>query len=81
MTTLFTSVPLFAVLLGVTGLAQPGPSKPAELEKIHKDLTTAREAWQAIPWHLSLLEARAQAAKENKPVYMLCRAGHPLGCV
>jgi hypothetical protein len=49
--------------------------------KLHRDLTAAKEAWQAIPWHLSLLEARAQAAKENKPVYMLCRAGHPLGCV
>ena len=49
--------------------------------KLHRDLTTAKEAWQDIPWHLSILEARAKAAKENKPVYMLCRAGHPLACV
>ncbi len=52
-----------------------------DFAKLHRDLTTAKEAWQTIPWHLSILEARTQAAKENKPVYMLCRAGHPLACV
>jgi hypothetical protein len=52
-----------------------------DFAKLHKELTTAKEPWQSIPWHLSILEARTQAAKENKPVYMLCRAGHPLGCV
>ena len=54
---------------------------PAAFAKLHKELTTAKEPWQSIPWQLSLIEARALAAKENKPVYMLCRAGHPLGCV
>lgn len=53
----------------------------ADFEKLHQELRSPREAWQSIPWHLSLLEARAQAAKEKKPVYMLARAGHPLGCV
>lgn len=53
----------------------------AEFEKLREELRSPREAWQAIPWHLSILEARAQAAKEKKPVYMLARAGHPLGCV
>jgi hypothetical protein len=58
-----------------------GQDRHAEFAKLHKELTSAKEPWQSIPWHLSILEARAQAAKENKPVYMLCRAGHPLGCV
>ena len=53
----------------------------AEFDKLHNDLTTAKEPWQTMPWHLSILDARAQAAKDNKPIYMLCRAGHPLGCV
>lgn len=52
-----------------------------DFTKLHKDLTSAKEPWQTIPWQLSLVEARALAAKENKPVYMLCRSGHPLGCV
>lgn len=52
-----------------------------EFTKLHKELTSVKEPWQSIPWQLSLLEARALAAMQNKPVYMLCRAGHPLGCV
>lgn len=54
----------------------------AEFEKLHKQLAPPRdEAWQAIPWKLSILEAQAVAAKEKKPVFMLVRSGHPLGCV
>ena len=53
----------------------------ADFEKLHKELTAAKEPWQTMPWQLSLVEACEQAAKENKPVYMLCRSGHPLGCV
>jgi hypothetical protein len=53
----------------------------AEFEKLHQELRTCREPWQSIPWRLSVLEARAQAAQERKPVYMLVRSGHPLGCV
>jgi hypothetical protein len=53
----------------------------ARFQKLHKQLTADPEPWQTIPWHLSLLEARAQAVKDKKPIYMLCRAGHPLGCV
>src|SRR5262245_57821857 len=53
----------------------------ADFTKLHKELSSAKEPWQTIPWQLSLLEARALAAKENKPVYMLSRSGHPLGCV
>jgi hypothetical protein len=52
-----------------------------EFEKLHQELQSPREPWQSIPWKLSLLDAQAQAAKEKKPIYMLCRIGHPLGCV
>ena len=60
--------------------AQKGLSV-AEFEKLHKELSCSREPWQEIPWQLSILEARARAAKEKKPVYLLVRSGHPLGCV
>jgi hypothetical protein len=53
----------------------------AAFDRLYKEMTSAREAWQTLPWQLSLTEARKQAAKENKPIYMLCRSGHPLGCV
>lgn len=68
---------LCLVAIGFSGRA----GEPADFAKLHRELVAAKEPWQRIPWHLSLLDAQKQAAKENKPVYMLCRAGHPLGCV
>lgn len=80
------------VLLSVVGLAaggtaDEGPPRtgagltPDEFARLHRELTGVSEAWQAIPWRLSLLEAQAEAAAQCKPIYMLCRSGHPLGCV
>lgn len=75
---------ILAVALGA-GLL-PSATRAADLtvvefNKLHRELASAREPWQSLPWRLSLIEAGAQAAKEKKPVYMLCRSGHPLGCV
>ena len=53
----------------------------AQFDKLHQELSATKEPWQALPWQLSLVEARMLAAQENKPIYMLCRSGHPLGCV
>jgi hypothetical protein len=53
----------------------------AEFEKLHEQLQVSREPWEAIPWRLSIVEACSAAAKDKKPVYMLVRSGHPLGCV
>jgi hypothetical protein len=80
-----TFLPILALVAGLS-CSVPAPVEaaeltPAEFDKLHGQLTSAKEAWQSIPWHLSVLEACTQAAKENKPVYMLCRSGHPLGCV
>ena len=78
---------IVGTLLGVTPLYAPAQEKePAglskgEFDKLHKELTSVKEPWQSLSWQLSLLEARTQAVKENKPIYMLCRSGHPLGCV
>lgn len=53
----------------------------ADFKELHGPLISAKEPWEAIPWRLSVREAQADAAKEKKPVYMLVRSGHPLGCV
>jgi len=74
---------VWASVIAITSLSLAGEGglSVARFEKLHKDLTSVREPWQGIPWKVSLLEARTQAVKERKPIYMLCRAGHPLGCV
>jgi hypothetical protein len=38
------------------------------------------EAWKSIPWHISIVEAAQQAAKEGKPVFLWQADGWPLGC-
>lgn len=54
----------------------------AGFSKLHAQLQPpADEAWRELPWQESVTGARALAAKEKKPVYMLVRSGNPLGCV
>ena len=38
------------------------------------------EAWRQIPWQVSLWTALSIADRERKPVVMMLRSGHPLGC-
>jgi hypothetical protein len=59
-----------------------GPGLSAqEFQKLHEALRPPQEAWEALPWRLAVVEACAAAAEQKKPVYMLVRSGHPLGCV
>lgn len=65
---------------------RPGSAREPLTEAKFRDLferlaPPADEPWRRLPWHTSLLEARALAARQRKPVYMLVRSGHPLGCV
>ena len=52
-----------------------------EFEKLHKELQPPKEeAWLSIPWKTNLLEARAAAAEQKKPILLWSMDGHPLGC-
>ena len=39
------------------------------------------DSWLQIPWRLSLVQALRAAARESKPLAIVVRSGHPLGCV
>jgi hypothetical protein len=55
---------------------------PAEFQELHQALQPpSDEAWRELPWENSIVEAVALAARDKKPLYMLVRSGHPLGCV
>jgi hypothetical protein len=71
----------FALLLWATSATAQSQGTVADFERLHQDLCSCKEPWQEIPWRLSLLDAQAVAVKEKKPIYMLVRSGHPLGCV
>lgn len=38
-------------------------------------------AWLEIDWKTNLWEAREEAARTGKPIYLWEMDGHPLGCV
>lgn len=53
----------------------------AQVRELHaKVVPAAEDKWQTIPWKTDLLDARALAAKEGKPVFLWSMNGHPLGC-
>jgi len=49
---------------------------------VREILPTAEEsAWLEIDWKTDLWEARREAARTGKPIYLWEMDGHPLGCV
>ncbi len=80
---------IVSVLVLAVGLAfstssvqgdEPGLSR-AEFDRLHKVLSLKNQPWAAIPWKNTLPEARAQAAKEKKPIFMVVNTGNCLGFV
>ena len=69
------------LIAGKSTVLNGAPLTADEFDRLHGELCSSKEPWQEIPWRLSLRDARAAAARANRPVYMLVRSGHPLGCV
>ena len=64
--------------LGATEQAQGGLTE-AEFQNLHKELQISTKGVYTIPWRSSLHDARAEAAKVGKPVFMWMQDGNPLG--
>lgn len=63
------------------GALQGGPDlTPEEFTKAHAALL-APEKWSTIPWKASLIEARATAFSEKRPLFVWAMDGKPLGSV
>ena len=57
------------------------PLTVAEFERLHRELQPpADEPWRSVPWTTNLLEARDEAAREGKPIFIWAMDGSPLGC-
>ncbi len=73
---------LTLILLLHAPVVQQSDLNETEFAKLHQQLRPpAKEGWSSIPWKTSLVQACVQAAREKKPLFMVVRAGHPLGCV
>lgn len=77
-------VALFAGLLAGSYLpaGEVKPLPPEQFDKLHQMIRVQPDEqrfWQ-IPWKLSITEAREQAAKEGKPIFVWAGAGGaPIG--
>jgi len=52
-----------------------------EFKRLHAQLQPPKEGWRELAWQTSLIQAKALAVAQKKPLYILVRSGHPLGCV
>lgn len=66
-------------ILLALALAPQDPITVDEFAKLHTDLRK-REKWETVLWRTDLLEARAAAAKEGKPLFIWTMDGQTLGC-
>jgi len=78
----FACLLLTAFILNPGAVAEePGLSRTA-FQNLHDRLSPERgKKWRLLPWNTSILSAARQAAKQERPVYMIVRSGHPLGAV
>ena len=53
----------------------------AEETKLCTQLALRNLPWTGPRWEVSLTEARARAAKENKPIFLVVNTGNVLGFV
>ena len=69
---------LFQIIL--TGLAVLGAQAD---EVVVKEIIPSKveSRWLEIDWKTDLWEARKEAARTGKPIYLWEMDGHPLGCV
>lgn len=78
---------IVGTLAGVTIRHAPAQEKApvglskAEFGKLLKQLNLKNQAWATIPWKNTLPEARTQAIKEKKPIFMVVNTGNCLGFV
>lgn len=42
--------------------------------------TKQEEKWLSVPWRTELFQARLDAQRESKPIFMWIMNGHPMGC-
>ncbi len=81
--TLLLAAAVVTALPSLAAAAEPTEKQlsVADFEKLHQELQPPKdEPWRSIPWHVSILEARAQAARDKKPIFVWVASGEPLGC-
>jgi hypothetical protein len=72
-------LPLLALLSSFAAADRPSPETIDRAAALIKP-SAGEDAFDRIPWRISLWEARRDAARSGKPVLLWEMDGHPLGC-
>jgi hypothetical protein len=78
---------LVAALLGVSAhraIAQENEGSGIsrnEFDALLKELNLKSQPWASVPWKVSVTEARQEAAKQKKPIFLVVNTGNCLGFV
>jgi len=51
----------------------------AEYAQLTRELQLKNQPWTAIPWKVSVTDARQLAARERKPIFLVVNTGNCLG--
>jgi len=71
---------VLGVALTIAGRAQEAPVAELDAEIAALLPTAEEQAFRSIPWFLNLMEARAAAAAQGRPLFLWIMNGHPFGC-
>lgn len=66
---------MIAVIAALSLFAPTLDQRIAEILPTKED-----EKWLSIPWRTDLNQARLDAQKDSKPIFMWIMNGHPMGC-
>lgn len=66
------------MIAALAALTLLGPTLDQRIAEILP--TKEEEKWLSIPWRTDLFQARIDAQKESKPIFMWIMNGHPMGC-
>ena len=78
------TIAAFGVALSLVAAASAQEAKaPQTLDEKVAAVQPAEqeERWLQIPWQTDLVEARAEAQRQGKPLFLWIMDGHPLTCV
>ena len=66
---------MLAALAALTLLGPTLDQRIAEILPTRED-----EKWLSIAWRTDLIQARLDAQRDSKPIFMWIMNGHPMGC-
>jgi hypothetical protein len=85
MMTIRLHVPAALLALGLIAApmlaAEPSRLTDNEFKALFKQLHLKNQPWATVPWRTSVTDARMQAAREHKPIFLVVNTGNCLGWV